>query len=564
MNKVFNINLGGQPLTIDEDAYRLLENYLQSLHNHFRASEGYEEIMSDIEARLGELLREGMGKRAIVMIQDVKNTVSIMGKPEEFGAEPMDETEKTSEKASETTSNAQNTEGASNSGNAQNTGKKPPIQTGKRLFRDEDNKVIGGVCSGLAAYFGVQEVVWVRLTVFFLGMFTGLGFFLYLVLWIIIPKAKTTADRLAMRGEPIDVNSIAKSIETGFDDLSKKVNEFGGSTEAQKRFGHQVSAFTTSVGEGIGNVLRGFGGVAKVIAAIISIIIIASIVISWVAAAVGLAWASPVVGYLTDEPWQGTLSVLVGFILVAVPTLELIFLVRRLLFNRGTHVAVHLIIWTIWTINCGGIAYLAGNFGKNFTHQADKMQSYNMVNTIDTFNIAVARNPDNHINFQLGDLHVSEDYLISENVSLFIKPSETGAYELTQQTQSQGRTDDEAKMLLSRINFTPSVTESKLTVPAEFMIPKGLKWRGQVIDMTLKIPVGKVFRIKEADIDSWNVVHIDHKSGRGRSDCYGARVQTWRMTEKGAECINEPRKKSKKGKRGAEEPTDEDNNEDEE
>ncbi len=557
MNKVFNINLGGQPLTIDEDAYRLLENYLQSLHNHFRASEGYEEIMSDIEARLGELLREGMGKRAIVMIQDVKNTVSIMGKPEEFGAEPMDE----SEKVAGTASNAQNTEGASQSDNGQKTGKKSPIQTGKRLFRDEDNHVIGGVCSGLAAYFGVQEVVWVRLTVFFLGIFTGLGFFLYLVLWIIIPKAKTTADRLAMRGEPIDVNSIAKSIETGFDDLSKKVNEFGGDTEAQKRFGHQVSSFMTSVGEGIGNVLRGFGGVAKVVAAIISIIIIASIVISWVAAAIGLAWAAPVVGYLTDEPWQGTLSVLVGFILVAVPTLELIFLVRRLLFNRGTHVAVHLIIWTIWTINIGGIAYLASSFGKNFTHEANKVQSYNMTNALDTFNIAVARNPDNRVNVEFGDLRISEDYLMSENVNLFIKPSETGAFELTQEAMSQGRTDDEAKMLLSRINFIPSVTDSKLTVPAEFMIPKGLKWRGQVIDMTLKIPVGKVFRIKEADIDAWNVVHIDHKSGRVRGDCYGARVQTWRMTETGAECINESRKKSKKGKRDVEESEDEDNEE---
>ena len=558
MNKVFNINLGGQPLTIDEDAYRLLENYLQSLHNHFRASEGYEEIMSDIEARLGELLREGMGKRMIVMIQDVKNTVSIMGKPEEFGAEPMDETEKAAEKAAETASNAQNTEGASNANNGQKTGKKSPIQTGKRLFRDEDNSVIGGVCSGLAAYFGVQEVVWVRLTVLFLGIFTGLGFFLYLVLWIIIPKAKTTADRLAMRGEPIDVNSIAKSIETGFDDLSKKVNEFGGDTEAQKRFGHQVSSFTTSVGTGIGNVLRGFGGVAKFLAAIISIIIIASIVISWVAAAVGLAWAAPVVGYLTDEPWQGTLSVLVGFILVAVPTLELIFLVRRLLFNRGVHVAVHILIWTIWTANITGIAYLASSFGKNFTHQADKMQSYNMTNAIDTFNIAVARNSENHINFQLGDLHVSEDYLMSENVNLFIKPSETSAFELTQQTMSQGRTDDEAKMLLSRINFTPSVTDSKLTVPAEFMIPKGLKWRGQVIDMTLKVPVGKIFRIKEADIDSWNVIHIDERSSRHQGECYGDRVQTWRMTEKGAECINKVRKK---GKKEVEEPTDEDEDE---
>ena len=155
MNKVFNINLGGQPLTIDEDAYRLLENYLQSLHNHFRASEGYEEIMSDIEARLGELLREGMGKRAIVMIQDVKNTVSIMGKPEEFGAEPMDETQAAAANAAGNSSASKNTEGSSAS---EKSAKKSPIQTGKRLFRDEENSQVGGVCSGLAAYFGIEEV----------------------------------------------------------------------------------------------------------------------------------------------------------------------------------------------------------------------------------------------------------------------------------------------------------------------------------------------------------------------------------------------------------------------
>jgi phage shock protein PspC (stress-responsive transcriptional regulator) len=231
MNKVFNINLGGQPLTIDEDAYRLLENYLQSLHNHFKKSEGYEEIMSDIEARLGELVREGMGKRAIVMIQDVKNTVSIMGKPEEFGAEPMDDTQKTTE----TAKSAPNTEGGQNT---TKSAKKQPIQTGKRLFRDEENKVMGGVCSGLAAYFGIEEIVWVRLGVFAFGAFTGIGFMLYILMWIIIPAAKTTADRLAMRGEPIDVNSIAKSIETGFDDLSKKVNEFGQDTDAHARFGN--------------------------------------------------------------------------------------------------------------------------------------------------------------------------------------------------------------------------------------------------------------------------------------------------------------------------------------
>lgn len=539
MNKVFNINLGGQPLTIDEDAYRLLENYLQSLHNHFRASEGYEEIMSDIEARLGELLREGMGKRAIVMIQDVKNTVSIMGKPEEFGAEPMDETQAAAGNTPGGTSAAKNTEGSSA---AEKSAKKSPIQTGKRLFRDEENKQVGGVCSGLAAYFGIQDVVWVRLAMFLFCIFMGLGLGFYIILWIIIPAAKTTADRLAMRGEPIDVNSIAKSIETGFDDLSKKVNEFSGDSAAQARFGHKVSAFTTSVGLGIGNVLRGFGGVAKVIAAIISIIITVAILISWVAAAIGIVWAEPIVPYLTDDAWQGPFSVLVGCIFIAVPMLALVFFVRRLLFKRGVHEAVHLVIWSIWTLNCIGIAYLASSFGRNFSHESKKVQTYNMVNASDTLNIAVTTNPNNS-NIEIGDLFVSEDFLASRNVTLFIKPSETGNFELTQEMKSDGRTSDEAKNLLSQINYTPSVSGNKLTVPAEFIIPKGLKWRGQVIDLTLKVPVGRIFRLKESEIEAWRVIHIDENQGSGYGSCYGDKVQTWRMTEKGAECINTRKKK---------------------
>ena len=544
MNKVFNINLGGQPLTIDEDAYRLLENYLQSLHNHFRASEGYEEIMSDIEARLGELLREGMGKRAIVMIQDVKNTVSIMGKPEEFGAEPMDETqaaaENTAGNAAGNPSASKNTEGSSTS---EKSAKKSPIQTGKRLFRDEENKQVGGVCSGLAAYFGIEEVLWVRLGVLALGIFTGIGFGFYIIMWIIIPAAKTTADRLAMRGEPIDVNSIAKSIETGFDDLSKKVNEFSGDSDAQARFGHKVSAFTSSVGVGIGSVLRGFGGIAKVIAAIISIIIIGAIIISWVAAAIGIFWAEPIVGYLTDDAWQGPLSVLLGCIFIIVPTLSLVFFVRRLLFKRGVHEAVHLVIWSIWTLNFIGIAYLGSNFGKNFTHKANKMQTYNLSNAIDTFNIAVVENPKNDINVQMGDLRISDEFLVSENVTLFIKPSESGNFELVQEMQSQGRTTEEAQTLLSRINYTPSVSDNKLTVPAEFIIPKGSKWRGQVVDLTLKVPIGRIFRLKESEIGAWRVIHIDEKESRRHGGCYGDKIQTWRMTEKGAECINAPKKK---------------------
>lgn len=204
MNKVLNINLGGYALTIDDDAYEYLSSYLDNLRRRFSESEGRDEILRDIESRLGELISGSMGNRTIVMLPDVEAAIGIMGKPEDFGAEPI-ETRRTA-----------------------NAGKKSggSIRTGRRLFRDEEDKVVSGVCSGLAAYFGIADPVWVRL-VFVLLTFLSAGFWIpaYFLLLILVPPAKTAADRLAMRGEKINVDNIAREIEEGFDRLG---NEFSG------------------------------------------------------------------------------------------------------------------------------------------------------------------------------------------------------------------------------------------------------------------------------------------------------------------------------------------------
>ena len=211
MNKVFNINLGGFPFTIDEDAYEHLGNYLKTIHNHFRSSEGYEEITTDIEARLAELFQEKLENRPIVILKDVKNVIAIMGTPEDFGAEPLTEEAPKSSPSSG----------------------KWKFKTGKRLFRNTEEEVIGGVCSGIAAYFGIQDPLWVRLA-FILFAFTG-GFTipLYLILWAVLPKADTASDRLAMRGDPVNVSNIGKIIEEELEHVSKKVSELGDELKAE-------------------------------------------------------------------------------------------------------------------------------------------------------------------------------------------------------------------------------------------------------------------------------------------------------------------------------------------
>lgn len=200
MNKVITVNLGGYPFTIDEDAYEHLNTYLKTIHRHFQASEGYDEITTDIEARLAELFQENLNGRPIVSLDNVKAAITVMGTPEEFGAEPIEETKESSESH---------------------------IKTGKRLFRHPEDEMIGGVCAGIASYFGIQDPLWVRIGFIVLACTVGFGIPLYIILWAIVPKAETASDRLAMRGEPINVSNIGKLIESEVNHFSERFSTLG-------------------------------------------------------------------------------------------------------------------------------------------------------------------------------------------------------------------------------------------------------------------------------------------------------------------------------------------------
>lgn len=202
MNKIININLGGYPFTIDDNAYEELDKYLSTIRKHFSKSEGCDDIISDIESRMAELLNENLKGRSIIGLSDIEHVISVMGRPDEFGAE---------------------TEEAFQESKSRNSAKSE-YRTGKRLFRDPDEKVIGGVCAGLAAYFGIEEPVWIRLA-FAIALFTGFGCIVYIILWIAIPEAKTAGDKLSMKGEKIDVSSIAKKVEEEINNLSRTINE---------------------------------------------------------------------------------------------------------------------------------------------------------------------------------------------------------------------------------------------------------------------------------------------------------------------------------------------------
>lgn len=206
MKKTFTINLSGTVYHIDEDAYNLLDNYLENLKHYFRKEEGGDEIIDDIERRIAELCAEKQSSgKQIITIVDVEEIIAQIGKPEQMGCEDNDAHSHDDNHASNQTESA---------------------KTPRRLFRNPDDVVIDGVISGLAIYLGVDVTVARLLTLILLVLGCGTLIPIYIICMIVIPKANTAAEKLSMRGESVTIENIGKTVTNTFDKVANEVNDY--------------------------------------------------------------------------------------------------------------------------------------------------------------------------------------------------------------------------------------------------------------------------------------------------------------------------------------------------
>ncbi len=269
MNKTVNINLAGIFFHIDEDAYLKLQRYLEAIKRSFTDSQGRSEIIADIEARIAELFNERVqNDKQVIRIKEVDEVISIMGQPEDYlvDDEIFEDEPKTSYRSSKSSSPS------------------------RKLFRDTDNSYIGGVSSGLAHYFGI-DAIWIRLAWILLIFGAGTGILLYILLWVLVPEAKTTTEKLMMTGEPVNISNIEKKIKDGFDtvtetvgDVAKNVSDSVSNAAKNidvKKTGNSIKSSSRTFFDTIGDVIMFF---FKVFAKFIGVILI----ITGAAALIGL------------------------------------------------------------------------------------------------------------------------------------------------------------------------------------------------------------------------------------------------------------------------------------
>lgn len=580
MNKTININLAGRLITINEDAFEILQQYLNSLKSHFNKEEGGEEILHDMEDRVSELFEMKLKKGKVsIDVDDVNEIITIMGRPEEL----MDESSTTSEESKENESKqeplmdfgkklrkskSEKIIGGVCGGMAHyfnidptimrfifalitlfwGTGlliyiilwavlpyeeEKPVLKLKKRLYRNTEKKVLGGVCSGLAAYFNI-DVIWMRLL--FLApliLSASAGYFdfhlfkislggapslslLYIILWVILPPAKTLTEKMEMQGEKLDVHNISNAMKQ------------------QETHQPEEQAAKKSV----------FWQFIKVVflvalAVVLFPVFIVSIILLFVFFAILLSYlfkipqlsgmgldASSFASLIIDTPMHQIGLIIAMFCIAFLLLWFIISGFYRLLSGNKKKMAPWLRISAIWLLIVS-VFYLfwlggsvAGDFKvKHFKKETFSLQDFSSDTLIISQKLSDSLEKEGYI--KLYDLNdVSSSFKINEKnelefkgVSLNIVPSKDSFFHVELEKTAYGSNEKRAKEALQNMQLDIQQHGSTLYVNPNLLLKANAPFRGQHVVVNIEIPENKVFEPKDVSIYSW--MNREYNIGKG-------------------------------------------------
>jgi len=537
MKKTISSSIGGIVFNVEEDAHAKLSAYIDAISASLKDSEGHDEIMADIESRIAEIFQQKLSNyKQVVTLTEVDEVISIMGDPEDFGAPAGTQTKQQDYNTS---------------------GNQYGYSGRRRVYRDTDDKVISGVCSGLAHHFGVDPI-WLRLA-FGLSIFIGgFGIILYILLIVITPKARTAAEKLEMMGEPVDVNNIRKKMEEEMDNFKKKVKDFGNDFKSgrtgdrAKDFGKDMGDFFASSGQGVGHVL---GGIIKTI--LIAISIFVSVIIGIVLIALIISVTSGVhiqtgnhheIFYSAHSLFDmlavtGAMrdTLVIGILLfLGIPLLALIMRFSRVAAGRRQpfqwFTITAGILWSIsWVLMIIGIAGVFSHFSVNGFTRSDvkvnpsipaKMLYVKMDNKVFADNnfegISVGNNA-----FELDSLNVyiSDESELRQNPSLCIEQSPDSNYHLIVTKIARGVSKAEADEYIDGIDYSYVNRDSTLVLDPYFTIELTKGWRKQKLDLSLEVPLNKSVDLPEG------IDHILCKAMHHKGQHIGG--SKWTMSQAG-------------------------------
>jgi phage shock protein PspC (stress-responsive transcriptional regulator) len=630
MKKIININLNGRVIPIEDSAYEKLQGYIESLRRYFAKEESRDEIINDIESRIAELLHEKIRKGATAITDaDMSEVIASMGTVEDFEAVEEKENTASATNASTTASASSSSSQQSNdqyrtytekekrrlyrdsgdkmiggvcSGIANYLGIDPAIVrilfaiisfggfglgflayiilwivlpprdldgfSGKRLYRNPDDKVFGGVASGLAAYFGksstslrllfaaplvlnilfgilswpfFHEGSFVPNIVF--GSLSGTFILAYIVLWIVLPEANSDYQKMEMRGEKVDVNRIRQNVREGVDSMKERMKGWSDevkesaqnfSSKAKDFAGSRGRSFAAEANEAARRGGRGLGHIIGVLFKAFFLFIAGSIAFALFIGLIGVLIGGvsiwPLKNFVIDGFWQnlygwGTLILFLGIPLIGF----IIWLLRRIMRVKSQN---NYLGWTfggLWALGWVCVTLFVASLVNDFRMSNYKRPAAEMTITQPVNGKMIVKVTEPEVEYSGSmpwldidgeGLDITKDTLKYANVKIEdVLLSADGNYHVEIKKYSRGRTVADAEAKAQKIQFSATYSDSVLDLGSSLAIDKETKFRGQQIIVIIRVPAGKKIRFDETikKLHSFNIT-INERRRWNRND----------------------------------------------
>jgi phage shock protein PspC (stress-responsive transcriptional regulator) len=604
MNKVININFQGRVIPIEEPAYEELKKYVESLRSHFANEEGREEIINDIENRIAELFSEKLKAAGTNFISEshVAAIIASIGRPEQFEELSIDDSAKSNTSSGNSGEKKPYTEYPSSRGSLyRNENDKMlggvcsgigaylkidttlvrvlfallavgafgtglvlyivlwailpsrylnPIAVTRKLYRDPEQKVIGGVCSGIAHYFNIA--VWIPRLIFvvplvvgilklpfailfipFAASISGTMFFIYIILWIVVPKAVTASERLEMKGQRVDLESIKNKVQDEMQGVKKhvsenaaawknnietKVNEWGKEVnESAAGFAGQAGPAARKSGNAF---VRFVVGIFKVFIFFVLGIISISLFAALIGLVAGANVLMPLRGFIVEGEalhWYawGTL-----ILFIIVPIIGIIqWLVRSIIGHKTKSNVIGITLGSLWTLGWVAVVMLVATVSKQFKRPGS-IQNEVAIAQPSTGKLKIDfREPegnyypldldwDSDFDFRRDVdgimLSRNEDSLLLSNIRVKLEKSRDDQFHVTVIKRARAESPIAAEGYAEQISYTITQQDSLLSLPLAFPITQTTHFRNQQVLVEIQVPVGKEIYIDDkADQLSW-------------------------------------------------------------
>ena len=506
MNKTVNINLAGIFFHIDEDAYLKLQRYLEAIKRSFTDSQGRSEIISDIEARISELFSERVKhEKQVIGNKEVEEVITIMGQPEDYLVDDEifeDEPQATYKRKS---------------------------APSKKLFRDTDNSYIGGVSSGLAHYFGI-ETLWIRLAWIVLIFGAGTGILLYILLWILVPEARTTAEKIMMTGEPVNISNIEKKIKDGFENVSETVGDVAKNVTDSvgvaaknvsdsvsnaaknvdfKKKGNSLKSSSQTFFDTIGEIIMFFFKIFAKFIGIILMIVGASALIALIVALFSLGVADiihiPGIDFVDIVNSGNTpiwLVSLLTLFAVGIPFFFIFYLGLKILINNLKSIGniAKFTLLGVWLMAIVGLVIIGVRQASEhaFSERVVEKKELNIAAN-DTINVKMLSNDFYSTNyyrhnnsFKIAHNEAGVKTIYSSDIMMYVRSTTDSLATISIQKSANGRDYEKAIERAKNINYNYAFKDNELLLNSYLTTATENKFSDQEIVIFLNLPEGTV------------------------------------------------------------------------